>query len=254
MSSGARQRGLPSPASHPWTGFRPLLAPSTELAIQPPLASLLIGSVRKPSSDRLRSNRSTTHAQDTPPPPARLRIFAHRSTIVTVPILPRRAMHHGCVAGANGGEEAAAGWWRTWRSWRWGGRTTTPASSLPTTSSTCPATASHQGAGTAPAQPRSAWKAKHRWRGSAACSRAATPTPASCSAAPTARARCPRSTWCCAPRRASRSSTGSATRPPAGRCWPPTMPASARRPPTSTSTSAPAAATPATSTCPDRGC
>ena len=69
--------------------------------------------------------------------------------------VPRRAMHQWCVADANGGEEAAGGWWRTWPSCRWGGRSITPASWPPTTKRTCLATVSPQAGGTAPAPP--AW-------------------------------------------------------------------------------------------------
>jgi hypothetical protein len=64
-------------------------------------------------------------------------------------------MHQGCVARANEGEEAAAGWWPTSPSSRWVVSRTTPASSLPTTSSTCLATVS----------PRLlVWRRRHRAR------------------------------------------------------------------------------------------
>ena len=64
----------------------------------------------------------------------------------------------------------------------------------------------------------------------------------------------PPSTWSCGRPRASRSSTASVTRPPAGRCWPPIMPGWPRRSATWTSTWGPAAAMAVSSTCPDRGC
>jgi len=130
----------------------------------------------------------------------------------------RRAMHHGCVLSRQRGREAAAGWWPTSPSSRWAGRSTTPASWPPTTSSICPATVSPQAAGTAPAPPAWGCRAKHPWPGSRPCSRAATPTPVSSSAAPTAGARCRPSTSCCGRPRACRSSTASVTRRPAGRC------------------------------------
>jgi TrwC relaxase len=57
----------------------------------------------------------------------------------------------------------------------------------------------------------------------------------------------PALTWSCGRPRASRSCTGSVTRPLAGRCWPRITSAWPRRPPTWTSTWAPAAATAATS-------
>ena len=62
------------------------------------------------------------------------------------------------------------------------------------------------------------------------------------------------STWSCGRPRASRSSTASVTRPPAGRCWPPITPGWPRRSATWTSTWGPAAAMAVSSTCPDRGC
>jgi hypothetical protein len=71
-------------------------------------------------------------------------------------------MHQGCVAGANDGKEAGAGWWPTSRSCRWGGRSITPASWPPTTSSTRLATVSPQAAGTAPAPARWVCKASNR--------------------------------------------------------------------------------------------
>jgi hypothetical protein len=80
------------------------------------------------------------------------------------------------------------------------------------------------------------------------------PTPGDCWAARTAATPCPPSTWSCGRPRASRSSTASVTRPPAEPCWPPITPGWPRRSATWTSTWAPAAATVATSTCPDRGC
>jgi hypothetical protein len=163
-------------------------------------------------------------------------------------------MHHGCVAGANGGGREAAGWWPTSPSSRWAGRPTTPASWLPTTNSTCPATASLQAAGTATAPAPSGWQAKHRRRGSRPCSKAATPPLESCSAAPTAATPFQRSTWSCGRPRASRSSTASATQPPDERCWLPTRLGWPRRSPTWTSTLAPAVATVVSSTCPVRDC
>jgi hypothetical protein len=57
----------------------------------------------------------------------------------------------GAFARANEGGEEAAGWWPTSPGSRSGGRPTTPASWPPTTNSTCPATASPQAGGTAPA-------------------------------------------------------------------------------------------------------
>jgi hypothetical protein len=139
-------------------------------------------------------------------------------------IFPRRAMHQGCVAGASEGGRGAAGWWPTSRSCRWAGRPTTPASWPPTTRRTCPATVSPQAAGTAPAPLAWGCRAKHRWRGSRPCSKAATPPPASSLAALTAATPSPPSTWSCGRPRASRSSTASGMRPPAGRCWPPITP------------------------------
>jgi hypothetical protein len=56
------------------------------------------------------------------------------------------------------------------------------------------------------------------------------------------------------PPRVCPSSTASATRRPVGRCWPPTTPVSARRSPTWTPRSAPAAATAVSSMFPDRDC
>jgi hypothetical protein len=79
------------------------------------------------------------------------------------------------------------GWWPTSPSCRWVGRRTTPGSWPPTTRRTCPVTASPQAAGTATAPAAWGCRAKHRWPGSRPCSRAATPTPTSSSAAPTAR-------------------------------------------------------------------
>jgi hypothetical protein len=163
-------------------------------------------------------------------------------------------MHQGCVAGANGGGRGAARWWPTSPNSRSAGRPTTPASWPPTTSSICPATASPQAAGTAP--PPAAWgcRAKHRRPGSRPCSRAATPTLASCSAVPMVATPCPPSTSSCALPRASRSSTAWATQPPAERYWRPTTPGWPKRSPTWTDTWGPAAATAVSSTCPDRDC
>jgi hypothetical protein len=83
-------------------------------------------------------------------------------------------MHHRCVRSRQRRREVAAGWWPTSPSSRWVGRSITPESWPPTTSRTCPATASPRAGGTAPAPRRSAWRAKHRWPGSGGCSRAAT--------------------------------------------------------------------------------
>ena len=127
-------------------------------------------------------------------------------------------MHQGCVAGANDRREGAAGWWPTSPSSRWGGRSTTPASWPPTTSSTCPATVSPQAGGTAPAPAALGCRAKHPWPGSRPCSRAGTRRRGSCWAAPMAATPCRPSMWSCGRPRASRSSTASVTRPPAGRC------------------------------------
>ena len=66
------------------------------------------------------------------------------------------------------------------------------------------------------------------------------PPPASRSAARTAAPPCPRSMWCCGRPRASRSSTGWATQPPAGPCWPPITPGWPRRSATWTGTWGPA--------------
>jgi hypothetical protein len=131
---------------------------------------------------------------------------------------PRRAMHHGCVAGANDGEEGRGGWWPTSPSSRWGGRSTTPVSSPRTTRSICPATASPQADGTAPAPPPWGCRAKHRRPGSRPCSKAATRRQWSCWAAPMAAMPCRPSMWSCGQPRASRSSTASETQIPAGRC------------------------------------
>jgi TrwC relaxase len=76
----------------------------------------------------------------------------------------------------------------------------------------------------------------------------------SCWAAPMAATPCPPLMWSCGRPRASRSSTASATRPPARRSWLPTTLASARRSPTWTDIWGPDAATAVSSTCPDRGC
>jgi hypothetical protein len=77
---------------------------------------------------------------------------------------PRRAMHQGCVRSCQRGREAVSGWWPTWRSCRWAGRSITPASSPTTTRSTFPATVSPRAGGTAP--PPQPWgcRAKHRCR------------------------------------------------------------------------------------------
>ena len=139
--------------------------------------------------------------------------------------------------------EGAAGWWPTSPNCRWAGRRITPASWPPTTNSTCPATASPQAGGTAPAPTAWGWRAKHRRPGSRPCSRAGTRRRGSCSAAPMAATPSRRSMWSCARPRASRSSTAWVTRPPAGRCWPPITPGWPRRSPTWTSTWGPAAAT-----------
>jgi hypothetical protein len=163
-------------------------------------------------------------------------------------------MHQGCVLAPTKAGRGAAGWWPTSPSCRWGGRPTTRASWPPTTNSTCPATASPQAAGTAPAPPPLACRAKHRRPGSRPCSRAATPPLASCSAAPTAATPCLALMWSCAPPRACRSSTASVTQPPDERCWPPITPGWPRRSPTWTDTWGPAAATVVSSTCPDGEC
>jgi Nuclease-related domain len=62
-------------------------------------------------------------------------------------------MHQGCVRSRQRRREVAAGWWPTSPNCRWVGRPTTPGSWPPTTNSICPATASPQAAGTAPAPP-----------------------------------------------------------------------------------------------------
>jgi hypothetical protein len=160
-------------------------------------------------------------------------------------------MHQGCVRSRQRRRGGSGGWWPTSPSCRWGGRPTTPASWPPTTKRIYPATVSPQAGGTAPAPPPSGCRAKHRRPASRPCSRAATRRRGSCSAAPTAATACPPSTWSCGRPRACRSSTGWATRPPAGRSWPPTMPGWPRRSPTWTDTRAPAAATADMSTCPD---
>ena len=163
-------------------------------------------------------------------------------------------MHQGCVAGANEGGREAAGWWPTSLSCRWGGRSITPGSWLPTTRRTCLATVSLRAAGTAPAPAASGCRAKHPWPGSRPCSRAGTRQLASSSAAPTVATPCPPSTWSCGRPRASPSSTAWVTQPPAGRCWPPIMLGWQRRSATWTDTLGPAAAMEVSSTCPDRGC
>jgi hypothetical protein len=124
-------------------------------------------------------------------------------------------MHQRCVRSRQRRREERSGWWPTSPSCRWGGRPTTPASWPPTTNSICPATASPQAAGTALAPAASGWRAKHRRRASGGCSRAATPTLANSSAAPTAARPCPPSMSSYGPPRASRSSTPWATRRPA---------------------------------------
>ena len=163
-------------------------------------------------------------------------------------------MHQGCVRSRQRRREGAAGWWPTSRNCRWGGRSTTPASWPPTTSSICLATGSPQAAGTAPAPAASGCRAKHRWAGSKQCSRAATRLLGSCWAAPTAATRSRPSTWCCGRPRASPSSTAWGIRPPAGPCCRPITPGWPRRSPTWTSTWAPAGAMAVSSTCPARGC
>jgi hypothetical protein len=97
-------------------------------------------------------------------------------------------------------------------------------------------------------------RAKHPWRGSKPCSRAATPRPGSCWAARMAATPSQPLMWSCGRPRACRSSTASLTQPLAGPCWPPIMPGWPRRSPTWTSTLGPAAAMAVSSTCPDRGC
>jgi hypothetical protein len=167
---------------------------------------------------------------------------------------PRRAMHHGCVCWRQRRREGAAGWWPTSPSSRWAGRSTTPASWPPTTSSICPATASPQDGGTAPAPPAWGCRAKHPWPGSRPCSRAATPRLASSSAGPMAATPCPPSTSCCGRPRASRSSTASGIRPSAGRSFRPITPGWPRQSPTWMSMWGPAVAMAVASTWPDRGC
>jgi MFS family permease len=110
------------------------------------------------------------------------------------PLTPSAAVTRpwGCCWPQSGGASlalttagrAAAGWWPTSPSSRWAGRSITPASWPPTTRRTCPGTASPQAGGTAPTPPPSDWRAKHPWPGSRPCSRAATPQPVNCSAAP----------------------------------------------------------------------
>ena len=115
----------------------------------------------------------------------------------------------------------AAGWWPTSPSSRWAGGVLHPrAGHRPRTVSVRPRRVPRP---VVRRRRRPAWgcRAKHRRRGSRPCSRAATPTPASSSAAPTAATPCRPSTWSCGRPRASRSSTAWATRRPAGRCWPP---------------------------------
>jgi hypothetical protein len=163
-------------------------------------------------------------------------------------------MHQGAFARANEGGEGSGGWWPTSPSLRWAGRSITPASSPPTTRRTCPATASPQAAGTAPAPLRWGWRAKHRRRASGGCSRAAIRRLASCSAVHMAGTPCRPSTWCCGRPRASRFSMASVMRLLAGRCWGRTTPVSARRSPTWTNTWVPAATTVVSNTCLDRGC
>jgi hypothetical protein len=126
-------------------------------------------------------------------------------------------MHQGCVRSCRRRREAAAGWWPTSRSSRWGGRSITPVSWPPTTKRICPATASTQACGVAPAPAVWGCMAKHRWPGSRPCLRAATPRLGSCSAVPMAATPCPPLMWSCGRPRASRSSTAWVTRPPAGR-------------------------------------
>jgi hypothetical protein len=163
-------------------------------------------------------------------------------------------MHHRCVRSRQRRREERSGGGRHRQADGGQGRSLTPASWPPTTKRTCPATASPQAAGTAPAPPRWGCRAKHRGPGSRPCSKAAFPQLASCSAAPTAATPCPPLTWSCGRPRASRSSTGWVTRPPAGRCSPPIMVGWPRRSPTWTSTWGPAVAMAVSSTCPDRGC
>jgi hypothetical protein len=163
-------------------------------------------------------------------------------------------MHQGCVRSRQRRREGSGGWWPTSPSCRWGGRSTTPRSWPPTTSSICLATASPQAGGTAPAPPRSACRAKHRWPGSRPCSRAETPRLGNSSAGPTAATLCPPSTWSCVRPRACRSCTAWLTQKPAGRCFEHTMLGSPRRSATWTSTWAPAADTVVSNMCPDRGC
>ena len=163
-------------------------------------------------------------------------------------------MHHGCVRSRQRRRGGAAGWWPTSPSSRWAGRSITPVSWPPTTKRICPATASPQAAGTAPTPPPSACKAKHRLAGSRPCSKAATRRPGSCSATRMAATPCPPSTWSCGRPRASRSSTASGMRRPAGRSWPPITPAWPRRSATWTKTLGPAGDMAVSSMCPDRDC
>jgi hypothetical protein len=65
---------------------------------------------------------------------------------------------------------------------------------------------------------------------------------------------CPPLMWSCGRPKASRSSTASVTRPPAGRCSRPITPGWPRRSATWTSTLGPGAAMAVSSTWPDRGC
>jgi hypothetical protein len=123
-------------------------------------------------------------------------------------------MHQGCIRWRRTRREAGTKWWWTWPSSRRAGRPITPArlprtarSTCLATGSTCLATGSRRGDGTAPVPPASASPVRRRPRHSGGSSRAATPTPASCSAVPTAAMRCPPLTWCCGRLRASRSST-----------------------------------------------
>jgi hypothetical protein len=93
---------------------------------------------------------------------------------------PRRALHQGCVAGPNDGEEGSGGVVADIAKLSVAGRPTTPVSWPPTTRRTCPVTVSPQAGGTALAPPAWGWRAKYRWPGSRRCSRAATPPLASC--------------------------------------------------------------------------
>ena len=164
-------------------------------------------------------------------------------------------MHQGCVRSRQrrrGGERRGGG--RHRQALGGAGGVLHPRAGHRPRSSICPATASPQAGGTAPAPPASACRAKHRWRGSRPCSRAATPTTGELLGRPHGRNAVPAFDVVLRPTKSVSILYGLGD-PATGRAvlrritpgWP-------RRSPTWTSTWGPAAAMAVSSTCPDRDC